>query len=47
MRVIAVSSELRFPSLPDIPTFTELGYPQLVVESWLAVWAPAGTPTPP
>lgn len=44
VRLIAVSSERRLPSLPDIPTFAEAGYMQLVVESWLAVWAPAGTP---
>ena len=42
--VLAVSSERRLPQLPDIPTFVEAGYPDMVVESWLAVWAPAGTP---
>jgi tripartite-type tricarboxylate transporter receptor subunit TctC len=44
VRLVAVSSEQRVASLPDIPTFAEFGYPQLIVESWLAVWAPAGTP---
>jgi tripartite-type tricarboxylate transporter receptor subunit TctC len=44
VRLIGVSSEQRVPQLPDVPTFAEAGYPDLVVESWLAVWAPAGTP---
>jgi tripartite-type tricarboxylate transporter receptor subunit TctC len=44
VRLLAVSSEQRLPQLHDVPTFAEAGYPDMVVESWLAVWAPAGTP---
>ncbi|NVK34151.1 MAG: tripartite tricarboxylate transporter substrate binding protein [Rhodobacteraceae bacterium] len=38
---LAVSSKERVPTLPDTPTFTELGYP-IVAENWLGVSAPAG-----
>lgn len=46
VRLVAVSSEKRLPQLPDVPTFAEAGYPDMVVESWLGVFAPAGTPKP-
>ncbi|MGE8589056.1 MAG: Bug family tripartite tricarboxylate transporter substrate binding protein, partial [Alcaligenes sp.] len=31
---------------PDVPTFQELGYPGLTVQSWWGLVAPAGTPEP-
>jgi tripartite-type tricarboxylate transporter receptor subunit TctC len=40
---LAVSATERLPSLPDVPTFTELGY-DVVAENWLGVSAPAGVP---
>ena len=44
VRPIAVASDKRLPSLPDVPTFAEAGYRELVTGSWYAVWAPAKTP---
>ena len=44
LKVIAVTSRARDPSMPDVPTFTELGYPAAVSENWVAVFAPKGTP---
>ncbi|TFZ02562.1 tripartite tricarboxylate transporter substrate binding protein [Ramlibacter henchirensis] len=32
--------------LPDVPSFKELGYPQLDVVGWFGMFAPAGTPKP-
>ena len=32
--------------LPDVPSFRELGYPQLDVVGWFGMFAPAGTPRP-
>jgi tripartite-type tricarboxylate transporter receptor subunit TctC len=31
--------------LPDVPTMTESGYPEVVGESWFVVVVPAGTPS--
>lgn len=45
-RALAVTSEKRLPSLPDVPTMAELGYPQVTVSNWLGVIAPKGTPKP-
>lgn len=41
---LAVSGERRSTSLPDLPTFREAGYPQVVSEPWFAMFAPAKTP---
>jgi tripartite-type tricarboxylate transporter receptor subunit TctC len=32
------------PTLPDIPTFAESGFPELTASFWTALHAPAGTP---
>lgn len=45
LRVIAVSSAQRSPAWRDVPTFAELGYPDLTVSSWVGLSAPKGTPT--
>lgn len=42
-RPLAVTSEKRLPSLPDVPTMAELGYPQATVSNWLGLIAPKGT----
>lgn len=44
LRAIAVSTKTRSQALPDTPTLTESGYPEIAGESWFAVLAPAGTP---
>jgi tripartite-type tricarboxylate transporter receptor subunit TctC len=41
---LAIASKARVSSLPDVPTFVELGYPDLVSDTWFALMAPAGTP---
>jgi tripartite-type tricarboxylate transporter receptor subunit TctC len=41
---VAVASEERAPSLPDVPTVAEAGFPDAVVKPWWGVFAPAGTP---
>lgn len=43
-RALAVTSEKRLPSLPNVPTMAELGYPQATVSNWLGLVAPKGTP---
>lgn len=40
---LAVMSPKRSPSLPDVPTTAELGYPAMMSSTWFALLAPAGT----
>jgi tripartite-type tricarboxylate transporter receptor subunit TctC len=44
VRRIAVGSLKRSPSLPDVPTIAESGYPGFEVISWWGILAPAATP---
>jgi len=46
VKPIAAVGNQRNSLLPDVPTFTELGYPQMVASLWYGVMAPAGTPAP-
>jgi tripartite-type tricarboxylate transporter receptor subunit TctC len=41
---IAVAAAQRTASMPDVPTFAELGFPSVVVPLWAGVMAPRGTP---
>ena len=44
VRPLAISGTKRVSMAPDIPTFVELGYRDLVGENWLGFAAPAGVP---
>jgi len=44
IKALAVTTRTRSPLLPDVPTVTELGYPQLVAENYFGVSGPAGLP---
>lgn len=46
LRALAVTGSQRLPSLPNVPTAAEAGFPDLLVSSWFAMYAPAGTPQP-
>ena len=46
LRALAVALDERWAALPDVPTFRELGMPELQASSWVAMLAPAGTPAP-
>jgi tripartite-type tricarboxylate transporter receptor subunit TctC len=46
IRILAVSSDKRFPPLPNAPTVKESGLPDYVYDSWFGVMAPAGVPKP-
>jgi tripartite-type tricarboxylate transporter receptor subunit TctC len=41
---LAVSASARLAEFPDLPTFRELGYPDLVTLTWYALSGPAGLP---
>lgn len=44
LRALAVTSEKRYPLLPDVPTTSEAGIPGMEVTSWNALMVPIGTP---
>lgn len=44
VRAIAVTTATRSAALPDVPTFAELGLPELTVSSWQVVVGPKGLP---
>ena len=44
IKPLAVASATRFPSYPDVPTFAELGYPEVDMPGWGAAFVPAKTP---
>src|SRR6266540_1680475 len=44
LRLLAQSTQARAPSLPDVPTYQEAGIKGLVLEQWLGVFVPVGTP---
>ena len=44
VRALAVSAPARVKMAPDIPTFVELGFPDLIGENWLGISRPAGVP---
>jgi tripartite-type tricarboxylate transporter receptor subunit TctC len=43
-RALAVSGPTRSRALPDVPTLKESGWPDVVMETWQALFAPGGTP---
>lgn len=46
LRALAVTSESRIPSLPDVPTMVEAGLPGFEATAWFGVLVPAATPQP-
>ena len=44
MKMLAVMSRERVATFPKVPTLVESGYPNLLVDTWYGVLAPAGTP---
>ena len=44
IRMLAITSSTRLPSLPDVPTFKELGYEKMSVGAWYGYFAPKDTP---
>lgn len=44
MRALAVTTRRRVADYPDLPTFAELGYPDLTSTAWFSLSGPAGLP---
>jgi tripartite-type tricarboxylate transporter receptor subunit TctC len=45
-RALAVTSARRLSILPDVPTFAESGYPEMVGQTWFGLSGPPGLPAP-
>src|SRR5688500_1665187 len=43
-RALAISSEARLPDYPNVPTYAEMGYKELVATVWFSLSAPANLP---
>lgn len=44
LKTLAVTSRQRVSSMPEVPTFSELGFPGAISEPWMGIFAPKGTP---
>ena len=44
LRALAVTSKTRSQILPEVPTMTEAGHPDIAGDSWVGVLVPTGTP---
>jgi tripartite-type tricarboxylate transporter receptor subunit TctC len=44
LNAVALTAKERMPDFPDVPTFKELGYPDLVSTTWFALSGPPGLP---
>ena len=44
LKAFAVTSKTRLTVAPDIPTFAELGFPEVSWSPWFGLFAPKGTP---
>lgn len=45
VKVLGVANATRYPALPDTPLFSDVA-PGVSVQSWIGLFAPAGTPAP-
>lgn len=43
VRALAITSKRRTQILPDVPTLTEAGYPEIEGDTWVGILVPAGT----
>jgi tripartite-type tricarboxylate transporter receptor subunit TctC len=44
LKLLAQSTATRAPSLSNVPTFREEGFTELVLDQWIGVFVPTGTP---
>ncbi|HXI35812.1 MAG TPA: tripartite tricarboxylate transporter substrate binding protein [Burkholderiales bacterium] len=44
LKALAVTTGSRVPTLPDVPTTAELGYPKVISDNWYGLVVPAATP---
>jgi tripartite-type tricarboxylate transporter receptor subunit TctC len=44
IKAIAIGGKSRSPLLPQVPTFAELGFPEVETHAWFGLFLPAGSP---
>ncbi len=44
IKALAIGGSVRSPLLPQVPTFSELGYPEVETHAWFGLFLPAGSP---
>jgi tripartite-type tricarboxylate transporter receptor subunit TctC len=44
IKAIAIGGPSRTPLFPEVPTFTELGFPEVETHAWFGLFLPAGSP---
>jgi len=44
IKALAIGGPKRSPLLPEVPTFTELGFPEVETHAWFGFFVPAGAP---
>ena len=44
IKALAIGGPKRSPLLPEVPTFAELGYPEVETHAWFGLFLPAGSP---
>src|SRR5436190_2932544 len=44
IKALAIGGAQRSPLFPQVPTFTELGYPEVETHAWFGLFLPAGSP---
>jgi tripartite-type tricarboxylate transporter receptor subunit TctC len=45
LKALAITSAARFRSMPDVPTFVELGHPEFTAQIWFGLMVKTGTPS--
>ena len=43
LRMLAIAGTQRHPRIPDVPTMPEAGFPDVQMQQWFGLFAPAGT----
>ncbi len=46
LKALAVTTASRYPSLPDLPTFREVGIPDVEATAWIGIVVPSAVPAP-
>jgi tripartite-type tricarboxylate transporter receptor subunit TctC len=46
LKAFAITNPARYPAMPEVPTFAELGFPEFTAKVWFGLLVKTGTPAP-